>query len=171
MKNSSTVVPTVGDIESGLIVEGQHYEFKGRVNLDEPRGKSNFIDDIVAFLNAGPGHLIIGVYEKKGSFERFEGMEGDRDAIQRRVTSIIQDNIDPKPLGIQLDFLGLETGGFLLAINLRDHRLRPYQNKITGGGNPIQLMTIFENSARKISKNILRVNGSEPKNLMTNYRS
>ncbi|TIV69712.1 MAG: ATP-binding protein, partial [Mesorhizobium sp.] len=103
--------------------------FKARLNLDEQRGKSNFIDDVVAFLNAGPGYLIVGVHEKKGAFERFEAMDGDRDAMQRRITSILQDNIDPKPLGVRAEFLELDTGGFILCLDLPDHRLRPYQNK------------------------------------------
>lgn len=127
-----SAVPTVDSIESGLVVESQRYEFKARLNLNEPRGKTNFIDDVVAFLNAGPGCLIVGVHEKKGAFERFEPMDGDRDALQRRITSIIQDNIDPKPLGAGVEFLDLGGGGFVLCLVLPEHRLRPYQNKITG---------------------------------------
>jgi predicted HTH transcriptional regulator len=101
--------PTVDEIQSGLITEGQHYEFKARLNLDEQRSKSNFIDDVVAFLNAGPGHLIVGVHEKKGTFERFEPLHDDRDVVQRRIISIIQDNIDPKPLGVRVQVLNLES--------------------------------------------------------------
>lgn len=131
--NEQPPVPTIDGILSGLVFEGQGYEFKALLNLDDQRGKSNFIDDVVAFLNAGPGHLIVGVHEKRGVFSRFEPMEGDRDALQRRITSIIQDNIDPKPLGVHVKFLDLDAGGFILWLDLPDHRLRPYQNKITGG--------------------------------------
>lgn len=126
-------VPTLDLIRNGVIIEGQNYEFKARINFDDPRGRSNFIDDIVAFLNAGPGHLIVGVYEKKGSFDRIEPLDGDRDALQRRITSIIQDNIDPKPLGSSLRFIDVDDGKFLIDISLPEHRMRPYQNKITGG--------------------------------------
>ncbi|MGV1793554.1 AlbA family DNA-binding domain-containing protein [Rhizobium sp. A37_96] len=131
--SKKSLAPTIEGILSGAVVEGQHYEFKSRLNLEEQRGKSNFIDDVVAFLNAGPGYLVVGVHEKKGAFERFEPMDGDRDILQRRITSIIQDNIDPKPLGVRLEFLDLDTGGFILCLDLPDHRLRPYQNRITGG--------------------------------------
>ncbi|ARO32451.1 ATPase/AAA domain-containing protein (plasmid) [Rhizobium sp. NXC14] len=65
--NEQPLVPTIDGILSGLVVEGQGYEFKALLNLDDQRGKSNFIDDVVAFLNAGPGHLIVGVHEKRGS--------------------------------------------------------------------------------------------------------
>ncbi|AVH45533.1 helix-turn-helix domain-containing protein [Agrobacterium tumefaciens] len=131
--NTKSAAPTIDGILSGIIVEGQHYEFKARLSLEEQRGKSNFIDDIVAFLNAGSGYLVVGVHEKKGAFERFEPMDGDRDILQRRITSIMQDNIDPKPLGVRVEFLDLDTGGFILCLDLPDHRLRPYQNRITGG--------------------------------------
>lgn len=100
--NTKSAAPTIDGILSGIVVEGQHYEFKARLSLEEQRGKSNFIDDVVAFLNAGPGYLVVGVHEKKGAFERFEPMDGDRDILQRRITSIMQDNIDPKPLGVRV---------------------------------------------------------------------
>ncbi|WP_375162567.1 MULTISPECIES: helix-turn-helix domain-containing protein [unclassified Bradyrhizobium] len=118
MHNRPTA-PTIEGIRSGLVAEGQRYEFKARLNLDEQRGKSNFVDDVVAFLNAGSGYLIVGVHEKKGAFERFEPMDGDRDALQRRITSIIQDNIDPRPLGAGVEFLDLDTGGFIVSRSAR----------------------------------------------------
>ncbi|MFH1344637.1 MAG: ATP-binding protein [Pseudomonadota bacterium] len=126
-------LPTLDSIQNGEIAEDQSYEFKARINFDDLRGKSNFIDDVTAFLNAGSGHLILGVHEKKGRFDRFEPMNGDRDTLQRRITSIIQDNIDPKPLGVILRFIDLDDSKFLIDIGLPEHRLRPYQNKITGG--------------------------------------
>jgi len=131
--DNTLVVPTIDSIASGLVTEDQRYDFKARLNLDEQRGKSNFIDDVVAFLNAGPGCLIVGVHEKRGAFERFEPMDGDRDALQRRITLIIQDNIDPKPLGAGVEFLDLDDERFVFCLVLPEHRLRPYQNRITGG--------------------------------------
>ncbi|MDX8522081.1 AlbA family DNA-binding domain-containing protein [Mesorhizobium dulcispinae] len=112
--NKQPAMPTIEGIRSGLIVEGQHYEFKARLNLEEQRGKSNFIDDVVAFLNAAPGYLIVGVHEKKGVFANFEPMGGDRDAIRRQITSIIQDTIDPKPLSVRVEFLDLGPDTFIL---------------------------------------------------------
>lgn len=37
------------------------------------------------------------------------------------------------PLSAGVEFLDLTTGGFVLCLVLPEHRLRPYQNKITGG--------------------------------------
>ena len=76
--------PTLDLIKNGAVSEGQHYEFKARVDLDGTRGKSNFIDDVIAFLNAGPGHLIVGVCEKEGPFRSLRAAWGAKDALQRR---------------------------------------------------------------------------------------
>jgi len=129
-KNDS---PTVELIRNGAIEEDQRYEFKAFVKLDDQRGKSDFIDDVVAFLNAGSGHLIVGVHERKGVFDRFQPLQGDKDAYRRRLTSIIQDSIAPKPLHVSVEFLDVDDGGYIVDIVLPNHRLRPYQNKITGG--------------------------------------
>ncbi len=120
-------------IRNGGIEETQGYEFKALVNLDDQRGKSNLIDDVVAFLNAGSGHLIVGVHEKKGVFDRFQPLQGDKDAYRRRLTSIIRDSIAPKPLHVSVEFLDIDDDGYIVDIVLPNHRLRPYQNKITGG--------------------------------------
>lgn len=55
--DNKPVAPTVEGIQSRYIAEGQRYEVKARLDLDEQRGKSNFIDDVVAFLNAGAGDV------------------------------------------------------------------------------------------------------------------
>jgi hypothetical protein len=125
------ISPTTEMICTHQIGEGPNYEFKGRLDLSDRKAKSDFINDVVAFLNAGPGHLIVGVHEKNGVFARFEPISGDRDAICRQFTSIIQDNIDPKPLGVAVRPLDVENG-FIVDVGIPEHRRRPYQNRING---------------------------------------
>jgi hypothetical protein len=119
-------------IRGHKIAEGQAYEFKSCVDFDDARAKANFIDDVVAFLNAAPGHIIIGIREKKGMFDRFVPFDEDRDPLIRRVQSIIQDNVQPKPLAVRAEPLDVD-GGFLLDIIIPEHLMRPYQNKIAPG--------------------------------------
>lgn len=123
--------PTPEGIEAKELVETGALEFKQQIDLDEPRGRSNLVDDVVAFLNAGPGHIVVGVREKGGAFERFAPMMGDPDALTRRVLSILQDSIDPRPLRLDVRALPLERG-FLLDIHIPDHGMRPYQNRLNG---------------------------------------
>jgi hypothetical protein len=95
------------------------------------QSKSRFVNDVVAFLNRGAGYLIVGVREAGGKYAGFQPVTEDRDALNRRVSSIIQDNIEPRPLGVRIGLIDIE-GGFLLIIDIPEHRRRPYQNKING---------------------------------------
>jgi hypothetical protein len=131
MPLKTCITPTIEMIRTHQIGEGQNYEFKGRLDLSDRKVKSDFINDVVAFLNAGPGHLIVGVHEKKRVFERFEPILGDPDAICRQFTSTLQDNIDPKPLGVVVCPLDLDDG-FIVNVRIPEHRRRPYQNRING---------------------------------------
>lgn len=119
-------------ITSGALVEGAGCDFKSQVDFSDPRAKSNLVDDVVAFLNAGEGRIIIGVEEKGGVFVRFRPLSGNRDETVLRAQSILQDNIKPVPLHIIVVAVEIE-GGFLLDLQLPVHRMRPYQNAITGG--------------------------------------
>jgi predicted HTH transcriptional regulator len=118
-------------IESGQIVESDHYDFKLSLNLEEERAKSRLVDDVVAFLNSGPGCIIVGVREKAGRFEAFNPMTGNQNQIGLRILSILQDNITPKPLYVCTEFIAV-PGGFCSAIVIPEHLMRPYQNTITG---------------------------------------
>jgi hypothetical protein len=131
MSTFTSAVPTVDLIQNNQIVEGQHYDFKRSIDLSDRKAKTDFINDVVAFLNSGTAHLVIGVQERKGVFERFEPLEGDRDAIRRQFISAIQDNILPKPLGITVEFIEADEG-FLIDVRIPEHRMRPYQNRING---------------------------------------
>ncbi len=118
-------------IASGALTEDQRVEFKREVDLDDHSKKRDFVDDVVGFLDAGAGHLFVGVAERKGRFDRFHPVFGDLDKLRRRYTSIIQDNIVPKQMRVSVDFLDVD-GGHLVVIDLPEHRMRPYQNAING---------------------------------------
>ncbi|HEY1927432.1 MAG TPA: ATP-binding protein [Caulobacteraceae bacterium] len=77
--------PTVEAIQSRELTETGALEFKQQIDLDDPRAKSNLVDDVVAFLNACAGHIVVGVREKGGNFERFVPMTGDADKTVRRL--------------------------------------------------------------------------------------
>ena len=123
--------PTREAIESGLIREDQNHEFKTSVDLGQGQAKCDLVDDVVAFLNARPGHLVIGVMEKRGVFVRFNPLRGDPDGEGRRFVQVLQDNIDPRPLDLAASAIDVD-GGFLLCIRIGEHRRQPYQNRING---------------------------------------
>ncbi|MBY9068237.1 ATP-binding protein [Hyphomonas sp. WL0036] len=120
-------------IQSQEISEDQTFEFKARIELDSRHQKADFINDIVAFLNSGPGHLFVGVRESKGVFSGWQPIKQNWDAFHRQILSIIQDNITPVPHAVRVNCIELDGDGYIARIDLPDHRNRPYQNKLTGG--------------------------------------
>lgn len=125
-------VPTREGIEKGSVVEAANLDFKQRVDLDGDRGKTKLVDDVVAMLTAGPGYLVIGVAEEKGRFRHFEPIREDRDAFERRLTSVLLDNIDPRPLRLSMSSFEVDDG-FVAVLHVPWHGRRAFQNRITGG--------------------------------------
>ena len=132
MTRTMPPVPTRGDIEQGHVVEGPSLDFKQKVDLDSERGKTRLVDDVVAMLTAGPGYLVIGVAEEKGRFRHFEPIRGDRDVFERRLTSVLLDNVDPRPLRLAMSAFDVEDG-FVAVLHVPWHGRRAFQNRITGG--------------------------------------
>lgn len=128
---------TAADIQEFRIVEDGSHDFKEQVDLDSDQGKAKLVDDVVAFLNVGHGNLIIGVKEERGK-GRFQSwfpvpIPDDKfDDYALRITSILKSNIDPMPMGIKVHPIERE-GGIAVHIEIGEHRMQPYQNKLTGG--------------------------------------
>lgn len=120
-------------IASGEITEGQTVDFKSRIDLKDLRDKETLLRTVVAFLNRNAAHIYVGVREgKKHLFERFEPYEEeDRDKACRQAQSVIMDSIEPRPTKIAVRSIEVE-GGFILDIDIPEHRMRPYLNKATG---------------------------------------
>lgn len=119
-------------IENGELVEDAGLDFKQKVDLATERGKAKLIDDVVAFLNRGNGYLVIGVAEEKGRFRHFEPYRDDPDAYARQLLSIIQDNIDPRPLRVDVTWFEANAGS-VFVVHIPWHGRRAFQNRLTGG--------------------------------------
>lgn len=128
---ATTQRPTIEAITRGEFVENERLDFKRQLNLDDDTGRQRLIDDVVAFLNRGGGTILVGVAESHGAFQAFHPIVGDRDAISRRIVSILQDGILPAPLDIRIHFLDIGKG-FVLDIDIPRHRSGPYQAKHSG---------------------------------------
>jgi hypothetical protein len=137
MTSMSPTAPTRELIENGTICEDRFYEFKRKDVIEGPdaeKKRSDIVDDVIGFLNAErPGHIVFGVKDKGGNFDGWTGFLGDRDVIQRRVISFLQDLIDPTPTDINCKCIDLDNGEYAIDLRIPLHRLQPYQNKKTGG--------------------------------------
>jgi predicted HTH transcriptional regulator len=89
-------------IETGELVVDVGLDFKQKVELTSECDKAKLINAVVAFLNRGPGYLVIGVAEERGRYRHFEPVREDPDAFGRQLLSVIQDNIDPRPLRVDV---------------------------------------------------------------------
>ncbi len=137
MNRQPPYVPTKDNIESKAVFENEFYEFKdGSVvaGLDKDNVKAAIVDDVVAFLNAeNVGHCILGVKEnKQGEYHAWSPLTENHDKLGRRVVSILLDSIAPKPTGLSSAPIDLD-GGYALDLRIAQHRMQPYQNKLTGG--------------------------------------
>src|SRR5438128_4047008 len=111
---------TIDGMLQGAIVESESCDFKREINLGDPRGKSRFIDDVVAFLNRGPAHIYIGVREEAGRCVGFSPVSEDRDRFSQRLLSVIQTGIEPVPLDVSIDILDVD-GGWIADVKLPAH--------------------------------------------------
>ncbi len=118
-------------IEAGDLVEGVTLDFKSQLNLDARDATSNLVDDVVAFLNRGEARIVMGIEERGGAFSRYRPLTGDPDKIALRLLQSIQDNIDPRPLHLNVVPMAVD-GGFLLDVQIPEHVMRPYQNRLNG---------------------------------------
>lgn len=132
MDTTMPPLPNRAAIEDGSVVEGPSLDFKHKVDLATERGKIKLVDDVVAMLTAGPGYLVIGVAEEKGRFRHFEPVKGDPDAFERRLISVLLDNIAPRPIRLAMTSFEVD-GGFVAVLHVPWHGRRAHQNRITGG--------------------------------------
>jgi predicted HTH transcriptional regulator len=130
-------IPSRELIEEKRISESKHYDFKREVNLDQKHSggaksaKERLIDDVVAFLNSGTGHIIVGVCEADGVWESYQPLSGDREKTCNRFIQVIQDNIRPVPGKINVVPIDVD-GGFILDVQIPEHHRKPFQNNISG---------------------------------------
>ncbi|MGA0534277.1 MULTISPECIES: AlbA family DNA-binding domain-containing protein [Hansschlegelia] len=119
-------------IESRAVVEGPELDFKREIDLADEKARVGFLDDIVAFLNARGGALVVGVAEKKGGFEHWRPLHADPDELGRKIQSLVQTGVDPTPLGVSTYEIALDGDGYALVVAIAEHRMQPYQNRLNG---------------------------------------
>jgi Putative DNA-binding domain len=78
--------------------EGQRIDYKGELyRLDNPDEKAELLADVCSFANTYGGHLLLGIYEKKGVPTGLVGVECDNpDAEIRKMTDIIREWSEPR---------------------------------------------------------------------------
>jgi len=119
-------------ILNGSVGEGQRLDFKRQIDLDQSDKKMSIIDDVVAFLNADGGQILIGLDEdRKTSTARLAPLTGNSDKLCMRIQDIVTSNIAPPPARVTASEVIVE-GGFLVCIDIGQGHDKPYCNRLNG---------------------------------------
>lgn len=100
--------------------ESSRREFKSARTIDQ-KDDSRWVNDLTkeisAFANTEGGELFIGVEERQGEASELKGVSAD----QRRLTQIrdkIIDNVRPSLPGLDVNWVRLEEGEYVIVINV-----------------------------------------------------
>lgn len=125
-----TGIPDIDAILTGRITEGQKLDFKRTVDLDDKASKVSIVDDVVAFLNADGGQILIGIDEnRKTSTVSLSPVTGDVDSFCLRLQDAIKSNIAAKPSDLTVNAIPVE-GGSVVYIDLGRNNNKPYTNTL-----------------------------------------
>src|ERR671938_360761 len=100
------------------VPESHTLDYKQEMPDESPKGKLDFLTDVVAFANASGGDLIFGLKERRAEGkptaipEGFQKLRvaGTFDEAMRRLESLIRTGVEPK-LSVQIrTFEGLPEG-------------------------------------------------------------
>jgi Putative DNA-binding domain len=104
-------------IEAG-VPEGVRVEYKrdnyGRTDADI----REFLKDISSFANTSGGYLVIGINEAEGLPISINALSGDRDQELQRLESLARDGIEPRIIGLRMNAVPIEAGGYAITIHI-----------------------------------------------------
>ena len=100
----------IDDLVVNGVAENRHLEYKESLPGNSDGEKKEFLADVSSFANAGGGHIIYGISEKRDSNgkttgvpENVVGLPGmSVDAEIRRLENILRDGLAPRLNGVQL---------------------------------------------------------------------
>lgn len=124
-------LPPLNDILEGRLGEGPTLDFKRELAGEGKSSKLDIVDDVVSFLNAEGGNILIGIAEHKSSLPTLAPMTGDFDKEAMRLQDILVDNIRERPNELVVEPIQVE-GGFLLCVRIGRNTKKPYCNAASG---------------------------------------
>jgi hypothetical protein len=113
--------------------ESRYLEFKRELNLGTGDAIKEFIADVSAFANADGGVIVFGIDEKNGEADALCSFEvQDSDTLERRIKSLLTDNLDPPLRGHHCDFIPVNSTRHALVLRIPPSASSPHM--ITKGG-------------------------------------
>lgn len=143
--------------ESGT-PEGKNLEYKGSLNIKDPRYTEKLLKTVCAFANTNGGLLIYGIDAKNGIPTEMNGIKVDKDKKEKlgmTISHIIKDRSEPSIPSVEIEFIEmLESDNVFILIKIPRSWNLPHRVSITNnnkykhffirGGFHNILMDIFE---------------------------
>lgn len=107
--------------------------------LAKDSDKREFVADILAFANTVGGDLVFGMNEAKdpetgGKLAYPEPAVGvevrDRDELRRQIESIARDQVDPRLVGLQLEYVGAYANGPVVVLRVPKSPAGPHVSRM-----------------------------------------
>jgi hypothetical protein len=113
---------TIADIKrlsENRVLEGRTLDFKAQAIGLADGEKREFLRDVSAFANASGGDLVLGVTEKDGAADEVCGIDlPDPDKEKQRLVNIVREGLEPRLVGMDIDWLELEKPRGIMVIRV-----------------------------------------------------
>jgi hypothetical protein len=95
------------------IWESREIDYKEEINLHSNKYKQEFLYDVTAFANTGPGYIVYGISEdkaEKGKPSTIVGIDPDKvDQLKNSMEQLIRDCIEPRLLSYVIAIINLQS--------------------------------------------------------------
>lgn len=114
-------------VEQGY-AESKVIEYKRDLPGPSEGEKKEFLADISSMANTAGGHVVFGVRAEDGIPKEITPLTvASPEPEELRLQNILQDGLQPRVPGVQLRFIPLATGGFVLLIRVPRSWVAPHQ--------------------------------------------
>lgn len=123
------------------VSERRDLEFKRDLPGETPEEIKEFLAEVTSLANAQGGDLIFGIEEKAGVATALVGLTVEnQDKTLLRLENVLRDSIDPKLIGVQMEWIPLDEpfGAVIIRVPASlaaPHRVRYKKNGLFFGRN------------------------------------
>lgn len=110
------------------VPESKVLDYKAQLNdLRQGSIKKEFLADICSFANSLGGDLIIGIEDSDGVANKVTGVPiSELDSLRNQIEQILQSGIAPRVSGVEIKFLLLKNGNYIIIIRIPKSWLAPH---------------------------------------------